>query len=198
MANAFNPESAPQGEPKEFIAGDLVIWRRDDLAVNYPTADYSLSYSFQSIENSNSADNNFEIQAVEDSKGYYAQIDSATAMALSDFGAYGWQAYITQTSDGARITVGQGRLTIKTDFDSLNEDPRTHAEIMVSKIESVLEGRADSDVANYSINGRSLTKIAIEDLTNWRDYYRAEVTRLKREEDIRLGRAVPSTVKVRF
>jgi hypothetical protein len=198
MANAFDTASAPQGEPTEIIAGDLVIWRRDDLAVNYPTDSFSLSYSFQSIKQSSESGNNFEITASKDAGGFYAEIDSATALALTDFGEYGWQAYITRDRDSARITVGQGRLTIKTDFDSLNQDPRTHAEVMVSKIESILEGRADSDVANYSINGRTLTKIAIEDLMKWRDYYRSEVTRLKREEDIKLGRSVPSTVKVRF
>lgn len=198
MANAFDPDSAPQGEPTEIIAGDLAIWRRDDLAVNYPTTDFSLSYSFQSIKNATDPANSFDLNASEDSKGYYAEIDSATALALADFGDYGFQAYITRSSDSARITVGQGRLKIKTDLESLNEDPRTHAEIMVAKIESVLEGRADSDVSNYSINGRSLTKISIEDLTNWRDYYRAEVVRIKRVEDIKLGRAVPSTIKVRF
>lgn len=198
MANRFDPVSAPQGEPTEIIAGDLVIWRRDDLAVEYPTDSYSLSYSFQSIKKSSMSGNNFEITASEDDAGYYAEIDSATALALTDFGDYGWQAYITRTSDSARITVGQGRLTIKTDFDSLNQDPRSHAEIMLAKIESILEGRADSDVANYSIQGRSLVKIAIEDLMKWRDYYRSEVTRLKREEDIKLGRSVPSTIKVRF
>jgi hypothetical protein len=198
MANAFDPSSAPQGEPTEITAGDLIIWRRDDLATTYPTDSYSLSYSFQSIANATASGNNFDLTATEDAAGYYAQLAGATTLALSNFGEYAWQAYIIRTSDSARITVGQGRVTIRTDFDSLNQDPRSHAEIMLAKIESILEGRADSDVANYSINGRSLVKIAIEDLLRWRDYYRAEATRLKREEDIKLGRAVPSTIKVRF
>lgn len=198
MANAFDPASAPQGEPIEITAGDLVIWRRDDLVTTYPTDSYSLSYAFQSIQNATVSGNNFDVTASEDTAGYYAQIDGATTLALANFGDYAWQAYITRTSDSARMTIGQGRVTIKTDFDSLNQDPRNHAEVMLAKIESVLEGRADSDVANYSINGRSLVKIAIEDLMRWRDYYRAEVTRLNRVEDIKLGRQVPSTIKVRF
>jgi hypothetical protein len=198
MANAFDPTTAPQGEPTEITAGDLVTWRRDDLVTTYPTDTYSLSYAFQSIQNATASGNNFEITATEDVAGYYAQITGATTLALSNFGDYAWQAYITRTSDSARITVGQGRMAIRTDFDSLNQDPRNHAQVMLAKIESILEGRADSDVSNYSINGRSLVKIAIEDLLRWRDYYRAEVTRLNREEDIKLGRQVPSTIKVRF
>ena len=48
---------------------------------------------------------------------------------------------------------------------------------MLDKIESILEGRADGDVAAYSINGRSLTKLDITDLLMWRDRYRADYLR---------------------
>lgn len=69
---------------------------------------------------------------------------------------------------------------------------------MLTKIETMLEGKADSDVANYSINGRSLTKLSVSELIEWRDYYRAEVTKQKRMEQIKLGRRTPASVKVRF
>ena len=69
---------------------------------------------------------------------------------------------------------------------------------MLTKIESLLEGRADSDVANYAIQGRSLTKLSIDDLVKWRDYYQSEVNNQKRLEEIKLGRKTSATVKVRF
>ncbi len=198
MTNAFDIGEARQGEPTRIVAGDLIIWRRDDLATEYPTADYSVSYSFQSANNPSVAANNFSISGSEDSNGYYFELAGSTTLALTNLGEYRWQVYVTRTSDSARVSVGTGRTEIVTDFASENDDPRKHAEIMVQKIESILEGRADADVSNYAIAGRSLTKIAIPDLLQWRDYYRAEVVRLKREEDIRLGRSTPSTIKVRF
>jgi len=61
-----------------------------------------------------------------------------------------------------------------------------------------LQGRADSDVSSYSIQGRSLSKMAINDLLQWRDYYRREVKKEKRDSDIKNGRGTSATVKVRF
>lgn len=198
MSNAFDTASASQGEPTEITAGDLITWRRDDLTTLYPTSEYTLSYSFQSLNQAAADKTSFAVTATEDSAGYYAQITGATTLALAHYGTYSWQAYITRTSDNARVTIGQGRLDIITDLASQDNEQRNHAEIMIQKIESLLEGKADSDVSNYSIQGRSLTKFAIAELLEWRDYYRAESVRLKREEDVKLGRKTASTIKVRF
>ncbi len=198
MANAFDTANAPQGEPTEVTAGDLVTWRRDDLVTDYPTADYSLSYSFQSLKAGTTAGNSFTITASEDSKGYYAQIPGATSLGVTDYGDYAWQAYITRTSDSARITVGSGQVTIGTDLNSENKDARSHAQIMLDKIQAVMENRADGDVASYSIQGRSLTKLSPQELRDWRDYYLREVAQEKRKRDIQQGRGSSSTIKVRF
>jgi hypothetical protein len=53
-------------------------------------------------------------------------------------------------------------------------------------------------VSNYSINGRSLVKMSIEELLRWRDYYRAEFTMEKRKERVRRGKTTGSSIKVRF
>ena len=77
-------------------------------------------------------------------------------------------------------------------------DPRSHAEIMVKKIESILQGRADQDVSSYSINGRSLTRMGVADLVEWRDYYMAEIVKQKREYRKKLGQSTGQTIRVRF
>ena len=69
---------------------------------------------------------------------------------------------------------------------------------MVDKIESILEGKADSDVSSYSIGNRSLSKMSPEELTTWRDHYRAEYNRELRVERIDRGEGTGNTVKVRF
>ena len=58
--------------------------------------------------------------------------------------------------------------------------------------------RSGADVSNYSINGRSLVKLSIDDLLRWRDYYRGEVTREKNKERRKRGKASAEQVKVRF
>lgn len=57
------------------------------------------------------------------------------------------------------------------------EDRRSHASIMLQKIESILQGRADADVESYTIKSRSISKMSIPDLIMWRDYYLAELGR---------------------
>ncbi len=63
---------------------------------------------------------------------------------------------------------------------------------------AALEGKADSDVSSYSINGRSLNKFTPSELLEWRDYYRREVQREERAELARSGKATGRTVAVRF
>jgi len=69
---------------------------------------------------------------------------------------------------------------------------------MLDKIQSLLVGRADSDVSNYSIQGRSLVKLSIDDLIRWRDYYRREAAMEKRKRNIKNGKRTKSSVMMRF
>jgi hypothetical protein len=69
---------------------------------------------------------------------------------------------------------------------------------MLEKIQSLLEGRADNDVEEYSIGNRSLTKLSITDLMKWRDYYRSEVTKERQLTRARSGKRPGNMVKVEF
>ena len=113
-------------------------------------------------------------------------------------GIYRWQAYITRTSDSERLTVDRGIFEIIANRDAATTDPRSHAAIMVDKIESLMEGRADADVASYAINGRSLTKLSLEDLTIWLYRYKAELLREKHKERAANGEGTGAIIKVRF
>ena len=84
------------------------------------------------------------------------------------------------------------------DLDNAGTDLRSHAALMVSKIESILVGKADSDVSSYSIAGRSLSKMSFQELIEARDYYRAEYQKEKSAEDAKNGRKGVSTIQVRF
>lgn len=76
------------------------------------------------------------------------------------------------------------------------QDRRSHAALMVQKIESVLNNRADSDVESYTIKSRSINKMPVSELIEWREYYLAE---LGREADPITGRRKnKNTATVRF
>jgi len=189
MANAFDVANAPEGEPASFVLGDFVQWKRSDLESVYPSASYTATYVARS---GLGTDKEFQLVMT----NYLAQISSAS---LAGFvhGVYNWQLEILRNSDNERIVVDRGVFTIATDLD-VSGDPRSHATIMVEKIESLLSGKADSDVAAYSIAGRSLTKLSFNELLEARNYYRSEAAREKAVSEAKQGRRGGATVKVRF
>lgn len=194
MANAFDPTQAPEGEPSEVVVGDYIQWTRNDLADTYPNDEYTATYVARITGGGNTE---IQLTGTAYNSGYLFTADSTTS---ADFvpGYYHWQLEIVKDSTGDRVVVGRGAFTAIVDLDVGGSDPRSHAEIMLTKIETLLEGKADADISSYSIAGRSLTKMSPEELIKWRDYYRMEVIQMRQKEDIKLGRKSPTTVKVRF
>jgi len=194
MANLFDAANAAETEPAKIRAGDLLQWKRTDLGTDYVNSAYTLKYSAR-LEGTGTTE--IEITASASGDDYLVSV-SKTTTASYTAGVYRWQAYITRTSDNERITVDSGTWEVLENRDTSTADPRSHARIMVEKIESLLEGRADADVASYSIAGRSLTKLSIDELMAWRDRYRAEYLRELRRERALNGDGSGAIVKVRF
>ena len=192
MANLFDVDNAPTTEPEKFAIGDFVQWKREDLVDDYPTATHSAEW----VARISGGGSEIKVTATETSTYYLFTIASATSSTFTQ-GHYHWQLEITETSSGNRIIVDTGTLDIEHDLDD-NVDPRSHAQIMVDKIESILQGKADADVSSYSINGRSLTKMSFQDLIDARDFYRKEYAKELQLERAKNGDATGATVLVRF
>lgn len=194
MANLFDENEAPEGEPLKIVVGDFIQWKKSSLAETYPPALYSASYVARITAGGASE---IQINATETSSYYLFTVSSTTSAAFVP-GFYHWQLEVTQTSSGNRIVLERGEFELVQDLDNNGADPRSHAEIMLDKIQSLLQGRADKDVSSYSIQGRSIAKMSIVDLLQWRDYYRKEVAKERRDNAIALGKPTKTTMKVRF
>ena len=194
MANLFDESNAPEGEPLKIVVGDFIQWKKTALAESYPPASYSAEYVARVAAG---ASGEIKLAAIERPDYYLFQATSLVSEAFVP-GFYHWQLEVTQTSSGNRLVVETGEFEAVADLDNNGADPRTHSEIMLSKIESLLVGRADKDVSSYSIQGRSISKMTISDLLQWRDYYRKEVVKERRDNAIALGRPTKTTMKVRF
>lgn len=194
MANLFDSDNALTSEPTEIAVGSLVQWKRADLAQDYPPASYNLIYKARLRGGLNPE---MSVTATNSGGVFLVTLSSAVTGATVP-GDYYWQAEIERISDNARVLVAKGQWKVTPDLDQTGADPRSHAEIMVDKIESLLEGRADKDVTSYSISGRSISKMSVSELLQWRDYYRKEVLKERQKNDIAAGRKGGSTVKVRF
>lgn len=197
MANLFDVTNAPEGEPEEVVVGDFIQWKRSDIAQDYPTSSgYTAEYVAR-ITGGGSTEIKLPQSGSTTDDYYHFSVSSETSASFLP-GLYHWQLEITQTSSGNRLVVDIGDFTAIPDMDNNQADPRIHAEIMVAKIETILQGKADSDVASYSIAGRSLTKMSFSELVQARDYYRREVTQHTNKELLKRGKSNGSTVKVRF
>jgi hypothetical protein len=194
MANLFDAAQSPTTEPTKIVVGDFIQWRRTNLSSDYPNSEYTMSYVGRI-----SADGTSEITiaATNYESDYLFTVSSATSAAYK-VGKYRWQLEATQTSSGNRIVIDRGMFEILPDLDVGCDDPRSHAEIMVGKIESLLNGKADADVANYSIAGRSLTKLSFDELLKARDYYKSEYHKEVIADRINKGQETGTTIRVRF
>ena len=195
MANRFDIDQAPDGrQPEKIVIGDYLLWKRTDLVSDYPLADYSMEYVARLTAGGNTE---IKVAATETNGTYVFEVDSSTS-ANYVAGFYHWQLEVTKTSTGDRVAIETGTFTAVEDLDVNGADPRTHAEIMITKIQTILEGKADADVSSYSINGRSLTKLSYQELVDARDYYRKEYVTERRTEDARNGVRSSQTILVRF
>lgn len=164
MKDPFDLTDVPKVEPTMFIGSTTVYWSQE-----WPFTDSNIQYLIQNIKDMKTTKT---LTGTAIDGGYRFMLDDAAFADLAK-GDLRWTKQAVRTSDSAVTPIGSGSMKF---FDA-DQDRRTHSEIMVTKLQSLIEGRADHDVDSYSIGSRSITKMSIEELIKWRDYYRAEVQR---------------------
>ena len=186
MADPFDTSTAPLTEPESIVAGSYAAWRRE---LDYSGDAFTVRYRFTPTEGGAivTLDGSTTDNAV-----WTFEALSATTTTWQP-GEYRWDMLVVRDSDSESALLYTGALKV---FSSTG-DRRTHAEIMVAKIESILSGRADSDVSSYSIKNRSISKMSVSELIDWREYYRAEVARTGGSMNDGLT-AKNNTIRVRF
>lgn len=193
MANLFDSTNYPTKEPDVLSVGDRWAWRRTDLVTDYPSASYSFSY----IARKEGTGERIAISSTGSSTGYTVEVAS-TVTANYVAGKYFWTAYITRTSDSARIEVGSGYFDIKPNRATDSSDPRTTAQICLDNIEAYLKDPNNITAASYSIAGRSLSRWNRADLLTEREKWKGEVVREQQAAKLAAGMLTNSTIRVRF
>ena len=193
MANKFDSANFPTQVPSELQLGDFWAWKRDDLAADYPVADYALTYEFNLIDGSTAA--NFTLTATESGDEYIISTSSTTSYTV---GNYNWISYITRSSDSARVKLEEGYVEIQDNYATTSNSVRSHAKKVLDAIEAVIENRASMDQQSMSIAGRSLSRMSITDLMTFRDRYKAEYLKEVKIARIKNGLASGNTIKVNF
>jgi len=193
MANKFDSTNYPTTEPNELQLGDFWAWKRIDLSTDYPTASYSLSYEFNLVDGSTAA--NFTLTATESNDEYLIETSNTTSYTA---GEYNWVAYITRSSDSARIKLTEGFTEIQENYATTTSSVRSHAKKVLDAIEAVIANRATMDQSSMSIAGRSLSRLTIDELLQFRDRYKAEYLKEVKKARIKNRKDSGNTIKVRF
>jgi len=196
LSNKFDRTNYPTAEPAVLVAGDRFTWKRDDLASDYSPSAFALTYEFHE-DSGGGGSHKFTITATEADDTYYIEVGSSTTASYS-VGDYIWEAYITRSSDSERIMVDSGRTEITENLANTNADIRSHAKKVLDAIEAVIEGRATIDQSSFSIAGRSLSRMSVDELMTFRDRYKAEYLKEIKLARIRNKQGSGNTIKVRF
>lgn len=149
--------------PTRIVSGDKLPLRLDALSATYPTADYTLRFDARLASNS-------PITVTFDKSGgvHSGTLDFASALA----GVWRYTIRATDSAANSRI-VEDGSIKVFADPNAGNT--QTHAERMLVALEAMLEGKATSDQQSYSIAGRTLTRMTVDEIMKWRSHYKAEV-----------------------
>ena len=196
MSNKFDRANYPTQEPDQFVTGDRFAWQRPDLVTDYPLADYTMTYHF-SGDSGGGGTHHFTLSATEADNNYYFEKPSSETESLS-VGDWEWQLYAFRTSDSERITLDYGLAKFVYGELDTNNDLRSHAKKVLDAIEAVIEGRATIDQSSFSLAGRSLSRMSIDELMTFRDRYNAEYKREVKRSRIRNGKGSGNSVPVKF
>lgn len=196
MANLFDSVNFVGNVPNTLTVGDRWCWKREDIVTDYPTADYTLTYSFRLLSSAATEialDNTY---ITESSTAYTIEVPSAVTAAYTK-GDYSYQEYITNASS-QRIVISTGFVTVESNLDADSADPRSHSRIVFDALEAMLESRATIDQSSMSIAGRSLNRMTPEQIRDWYEYYRHKVNLEIKKDRISKGQATGTTIKTRF
>lgn len=197
-------------EPLEIVIGDTLSWLRLYTDVTYVDHDgetqeckasdgWTLKYAYAAPVASAA----FAITAAtHDTNDYLVSVTAATTANYVASDNYAWVAYAEKGSGATieRHQIDSGTCKVVAGYASFAAlyDKRSHAKTVLDAIEALIEGRATSDVAQYSIAGRSIVKMSPEELLKWRSFYRMEYQAEMDAEKIASGLATGRKILVRF
>lgn len=197
-------------EPLEIITGDTLSWLRSCSDVTYVDHDgqtqeckasdgWTLKYSFAAPV----ALGAFQITAAaHDTDDYLVSVSAATTSGYAASDNYAWVAYVEKGAGASleRHQIDSGSCKVKAGhaYYQSRYDRRSHCKKVLDAIEALIEGRATADVSQYSIAGRSIVKMAPEELLRWRSFYKTEYQAELDAEKIAGGLATGRKIMVRF
>ena len=187
MSNVFDSANYPGEVPAILKKGGYWAWKKSDLASDYPLTSYSLKYKFNLISGSTAS--NFTVNATESDDSYIFEVSSTSSQTA---GEYKWEAIIVRDSDSIESVIKDGYLNI------IDDAVRSHTKVVLDSITAVIEGRATMDQSSMSIGNRSLSRLSIDELFEFRDSYEKRWEIEKKRSRVKNGLPSGNTIGVKF
>jgi hypothetical protein len=176
--------TTPETVPSELIAGDTWAWLRD-------YADY-LSSTWTATFYAQNGNNSFSIVATASGTSHSFGMTAANS-ADKVAGTYRW--FVRVTNGTSEYTVEDGWLDVKPNPAATGlRDHRSSSRQTLDAVNATLLNRATSDQLAMTINGRSISRIPLPELREWRTQLMQEV----RTEESGSKAGNSRNIKVRF
>jgi hypothetical protein len=177
----------PTTEPQTIVAGDTLTFTK--TVANFTPADgWALNYSLQGKTLAGSwSGSPITFSSSTNTGTTWTVLVAKTTTATYAPGDYRFTAYVTGGSS-ERYTVGTGDISVLPDPSAAV--PTSHAVRTLALIEAAMEGRIPRGLHETIIDGQTLIRIPIPELSRLRDKYRAEV--LAEQNAARIAAGQPS------
>jgi len=177
-------------EPDKMTAGVTWKWTKD--LPDYPASAWSLVYY---LRKDGATGKTFTGTADGDT---HSVIVAAATTAAYASGVYDFIGWVTGGT-AEKYEVFNGRIEVLPNpTNSSAYDPRSHARRVLELIEAAMEGRIPNGLESYSIGGRSLNKIPLNQLRELYEKYKQDVLSEEQAERLANGRGSRRNIGVRF
>ena len=157
-------------EPEKLTTG--VTWKSKKTISDYPASEWTLTYY---LRKSGATQTSFAASA--DGDTHLVTVIAAIT-ALFAAGVYDFIGIVTKGSGASteKHVVFDGIIEVLTNPTTAGAyDPRTHARRVLDLIEAAMEGRIPNGMESYTIGGRSINKIPLNQLRELYEKYAQDV-----------------------
>lgn len=175
--------------PETLRVGDT--WFFELQYGDYPAGTWDLKVYFGSLVDT------FSATATANGNAHRFTV-AATTTADYVPGGYSYQIRAEHSTDGRVFTVGEGYVDLLAPM-SEQADHRDRVKKVLDAIDAVLENRATNDHLAVSIAGRSISKMSISELREFRGWYSSQWERIKgRNRQKAFGKSRGNNIRARF
>jgi hypothetical protein len=176
-------------EPEKLTSG--VTWKWKKTISDYPASECTLTYY---LHKDGATATSFSATA--DGDSYLVTVAAATTAAYAS-GIYDFIGWVIKGTEKFEVFNSMIEV-LPNPTNSSAYDPRSHARRVMELLEAAMEGRVPNGMESYSIGGRSINKIPLNQLRELWEKYKQDVVMEEQAERLVNGRRSGKNIGVRF